>query len=96
MEQGLRVCRKCLLRESTEADYLKNLDNYIKGLDEDLKVTQELYEERLMICRDCPQLMNGMCRICGCFVELRAALKVRKCPALPPKWRAVQETETDY
>ena len=34
------------------------------------------------------RLMSGMCRLCGCFVELRAVQKVRKCPDLPAKWEA--------
>ncbi|MCI6019094.1 MAG: DUF6171 family protein [Clostridiales bacterium] len=27
-----------------------------------------------------------MCRICGCFVEMRAAIKVKSCPDVVPKW----------
>ena len=49
-------------------------------------LSQELYEKRLTICRDCPNILEGMCRLCGCFVELRAALKVRKCPDVVRRW----------
>ncbi|MDY3745248.1 MAG: DUF6171 family protein [Lachnospiraceae bacterium] len=37
-------------------------------------------------CRQCDRLLNGMCRICGCFVEMRAAIKVKSCPDVVPKW----------
>lgn len=86
MDQGLRVCRKCLLREESQEEYFQKLDAYIAGLDEEVRVDQELYEERLKLCGTCTNLLNGMCRLCGCFVELRAALKVRKCPAPDRKW----------
>lgn len=86
MSEGLRVCRKCLLREKDEAEYFRNLENYIAGLDDSVRVGQKKYEERLSICKNCENLMQGMCRLCGCFVELRAALKVRKCPGLPCRW----------
>lgn len=82
----LRVCKKCLLRDMSEADYFKNLEQYIANLNEDDRVDQETYEKRLMICGVCEKQLNGMCRLCGCFVELRAALKVRKCPDLPARW----------
>lgn len=72
----------------SEADYFQDLEKYIAGLDESVRVDQELYEKRLKICGGCEHLTRGMCRLCGCFVELRAALKVRKCPALPCKWKA--------
>ena len=93
MNNGLRICRKCLLREIDEADYFQKLENYIANLDETVRVGQELYEERLSICRSCENLTKGMCRLCGCFVDLRAALKVRKCPDLPCRWEAYKLEE---
>lgn len=86
MTEGLRVCRKCLLRGETEAEYFRKLENYIARLDEDVRVEQEIYESRLEKCGQCTNLTNGMCRLCGCYVELRAALKVRKCPDMDRKW----------
>ncbi len=86
MTEGLRVCRKCLLRGETEAEYFRKLENYIARLDEDVRVEQEIYESRLEKCGQCINLTNGMCRLCGCYVELRAALKVRKCPDMDRKW----------
>ncbi len=86
MENGLRVCKKCLLREMSEADYFKSLEQYIANLEESVRVSQEVYERRLSVCGSCRNLTRGMCRLCGCFVELRAALKVRKCPDVPCRW----------
>ena len=68
--------------------FYEDLSRYIQRMDEELKVDQQIYEKRLNICSTCDRLMNGMCRLCGCFVELRAVQKVRKCPDLPAKWEA--------
>ena len=81
MNGKLRVCRKCLPEQNNEEAFYEDLSRYIQRMDEDLKVDQRAYEKRLNIC-------NGMCRLCGCFVELRAVQKVRKCPDLPAKWEA--------
>lgn len=86
MSGGLRVCRKCLLRGESGKEYFENLRNYIASLDDDVRVEQEIYEERLHKCAQCAQLLNGMCRLCGCYVELRAAIRVRKCPAMDRQW----------
>lgn len=89
MQDTLRVCKKCLLREIDEEKYFADLERYIKDLDPDVRVDQETYESRLLLCGKCEKQINGMCRLCGCYVELRAALKVRKCPDLPAKWERI-------
>ncbi|GAA6263224.1 DUF6171 family protein [Blautia sp. HCN-1074] len=88
MNGKLRVCRKCLPGQNNEESFYEDLSRYIQRMDEELKVDQQTYEKRLNICSTCDRLMNGMCRLCGCFVELRAVQKVRKCPDLPAKWEA--------
>lgn len=93
MREGLRVCKKCLLHEVSEEKYFADLEQYIKNLEPDVRVDQKMYEERLSICGRCDRQVNGMCCLCGCYVELRAALKVRKCPDIPAKWNRVTETE---
>ena len=60
--------------------YFENLHTYIAGLEPDIKAEPDLYEERLGVCRQCELLMDGMCRACGCFVELRAAIGKNSCP----------------
>lgn len=58
---------------------MENLYAYIERLDEDIKADKALYQERLSVCKECDYLADGMCRACGCFVELRAAVAVNSC-----------------
>lgn len=81
-----RICKKCLIRDMDQTEYFENLYEYIKNLDEDIKVNGQIYEERLALCQDCELLADGMCRACGCFVELRAAMRKNSCPY--DKWAA--------
>ena len=34
--------------------------------------------------KECEKLLSGMCRMCGCYVEMRAAIALRDCPG--KKW----------
>lgn len=83
---GERICRRCLAKEMPDASYFQNMYDYINHMDPDIKADDSLYEERLTLCKQCDHLLNGMCRICGCFVELRAAANKNHCPAIHPKW----------
>lgn len=94
MRDGLRICKRCLLREQPGEEYFQKLENYIANLEEEDRVSQEVYEKRLEICGKCEYLMQGMCRLCGCFVELRASLRVRKCASVPAKWKACPDGKT--
>lgn len=79
--EGVRNCKRCLLREMSEQEeYFRSLREYIENMDPDFRAPESLYEERLSICRGCDMLMQGMCRKCGCYVELRAAVKKNVCP----------------
>lgn len=85
--QTQRYCRKCLTRDMIgQEEYFKNLQEYIANIETELKVTEDLYEERLAVCKDCELLLEGMCRSCGCYVELRAAMKKNACPR--HKWES--------
>lgn len=86
-----RFCRKCLLRETTEESVYENLYHYIENLPLEDRVSDEVYEARLARCRACDDLLSGMCRLCGCYVELRAAMRIRSCPHVPPKWTCEQK-----
>jgi hypothetical protein len=79
MDEKKRHCIKCLLREMDKQAYMDNLYDYINRIEEDIKTDKDLYEQRLSICKDCNYLSEGMCRACGCFVELRAAIKTNIC-----------------
>lgn len=78
-ESRQKRCLKCLLYEMDKEAYMDNLYDYIQRIDEDIKTDQALYEERLSVCKACDYLETGMCRACGCFVELRAVIKNNKC-----------------
>lgn len=84
VEQGgenLRVCRRCLTRDMAgQEEYFQTMHDYIKNMDIDIKTPESLYEERLSSCKECEMLFQGMCRRCGCYVELRAAVKKNVCP----------------
>lgn len=75
-----RICKKCLLRDLDESTYYKELNDYLEQLDEEDKAESALYEQRLATCKECDYLNAGMCRTCGCYVEMRAAMKRNRCP----------------
>ncbi len=80
-----RYCRKCLTRDMVgKEEYFRSLREYIANLDPDIKADGALYEERLAVCKECDLLLEGMCRICGCYVELRAVVAKNICPR--KKW----------
>lgn len=81
-----RVCKRCLLSEIDDMDIKKAIDELIMTMSEDKKVDDALYRQRLEICQGCDELVNGMCVKCGCYVELRALQKIRKCPHELRKW----------
>jgi Rieske Fe-S protein len=75
-----------LLSELGDSDYAKSIFDIVEALSEDIKADAELYKERLKLCKSCDNLFSGMCKHCGCFVELRAAKKAQYCPDIYPKW----------
>lgn len=88
----LRFCRKCFLREmelrgGLKASYEAMLER-IEMMDPELRCTGETYDARLLQCKKCEYLAEGMCGLCGCFAESRAAVKANSCPAEPKRWEA--------
>ena len=81
-----KPCPKCLTNELTNNEYFKTLYNYIESLDPEIKTAANEYNRRLELCNNCPKLTNGMCTICGCFVEARAAKKTARCPNIEKAW----------
>lgn len=43
---------------------------------------EEVAEERLAICKQCPQLrpVTNQCRICNCFMHLKVKIEKAACP----------------
>jgi len=81
-----KPCRKCLLRDLDRGEYFKTMYDYIENLDEEIKTSPEEYEKRLTLCKECDRLLDGMCGVCGCYVEMRAAVTKNCCPAVKKKW----------
>ena len=79
-----RICKRCLLREWNETEYREKLEKYIEGLELSVRTEEQLYEKRLLLCKACEKLIEGTCLSCGCYVELRAAVKSSHCPL--EKW----------
>ena len=83
---GKPVCKRCLLAEVDPDGLYKKVGELIEALSEDVKCPDGEYRRRLEICRSCDGLQNGICRECGCFVELRAAARKNYCPSALKKW----------
>ncbi|MDV4150880.1 DUF6171 family protein [Clostridium sp. AL.422] len=79
-------CKRCLMDEVlSEAEYI-HMKEYISAIDDYIKSSDEEYKRRLNICKECDLLINGMCKLCGCFVEIRAAVKKNYCPNKNRYW----------
>ncbi|MCL2033612.1 MAG: DUF6171 family protein [Oscillospiraceae bacterium] len=74
-----KECR-CLLKELSDEDYFRNIYEYIALIPQEQKTPDGEYTARLENCKSCSNLTNGMCRLCGCFVETRAAKVHQYCP----------------
>lgn len=73
-------CRRCLLLESAGENTLEEIRMRIEKLSEKEKASEEIYNSRLEECKNCDNLISGVCMKCGCYVEFRAAFKKMKCP----------------
>lgn len=73
------ICKKCLLREMAEADR-NMIKTYIAAIKKEDRVSEDVYETRLSVCKECDRLNAGTCNACGCYVELRALTPVSHCP----------------
>ena len=89
MAENVKPCR-CLLFEAGQADMAQSVAEYVASLDESVRTPEAEYRARLSLCQECAELMNGTCRLCGCYVETRAAKRVQGCPMVPPRWRRME------
>lgn len=86
--EGRPVCKRCLLADIDVDGLYKKVSELVELIPEDIRASDELYHKRLEICRTCQSLENGICRECGCFVELRAATRKNYCPSVYKYWTA--------
>lgn len=82
----IRECKRCLLKDMSTDEYYRTIQEYVDSLSPDVRAPREEYDHRLALCKECDCLINGMCRLCGCFVEARAAKASAHCPGTPPRW----------
>ena len=85
MAEPRKQCRG-LLFEAGEKDMARTVAEYVASLDDAIRTPEDVYRVRLDICQECPELMNGTCRLCGCYVETRAAKRGQVCPMVPARW----------
>ncbi|MBR4914941.1 MAG: hypothetical protein IKZ42_06660 [Clostridiales bacterium] len=52
----------------------------LKALPPEDLTTEDVTAARLSVCKECEKINQGTCLACGCYVEIRAALKAGKCP----------------
>ena len=67
-----------------------SIAEYVALQDETIRTPEDDYQARLALCQDCPELLSGTCRLCGCYVETRAAKKNQQCPMVPPRWTRIE------
>ena len=80
------VCKRCLLADMDASAMYETVRRRIDQLPENQRADAETYSRRLEICRTCDALVSGLCSICGCFTELRAARAEQHCPHPAQFW----------
>ena len=81
-----RICR-CLTRDDpSQAEVYQLVLEYIEAIPPERRAKESTVKKRLTACAACEHLLSGMCRLCGCYVELRAAKAVMFCPDVPGRW----------
>lgn len=87
MDNAVKIkCRKCLLEDMDENDFLRDMRSHIAAYPADKRVSEEEYRRRLAFCKGCDKLVDGMCVLCGCYVELRALKIGMRCADINKKW----------
>lgn len=83
-------CKNCdRLEALTNEDILSSIKEQL-SIEKDL-ATEELKEERLSICMDCPFFQDHTCTKCGCYALFRASLNQKSCPI--NKWESNKFSE---
>ena len=72
---------KRIPRQNT-SNKIKEIKNATKDIFNNKRVTEKQYKNRLKTCNDCIYLMRTtqMCRVCGCFMKVKASLPSSTCP----------------
>ncbi|MDR0396068.1 MAG: DUF6171 family protein [Oscillospiraceae bacterium] len=90
MSDGARVCRRCLLVDDpSQADMHRTVSDYVALMPSVQRAGESVYKSRLESCAACAHIISGVCRLCGCYAEARAAKRRMACPDSPARWGAV-------
>jgi len=85
-------CRRCLLEQTGQADLAASVRDAVAAIPEREKASKPVVRSRLAACQDCEALLDGMCRYCGCFVQLRAAKAKSGCPSpYGDRWKSAAQ-----
>ena len=57
------------------------------------KVSDEIADSRMLICKQCPELikLTSQCKKCGCIMNLKTKLAIASCPL--NKWGQVENVK---
>ncbi|NLD51065.1 MAG: hypothetical protein GX660_28330 [Clostridiaceae bacterium] len=89
-------CKSCLenvaVRGSITQDQINDAISKLAKNKKIRLVSDDIYEFRLLQCRDCKHLELGTtCLKCGCFVQIRAKLAGVGCPlSKDNRWKPVK------
>ena len=79
-------CKRCLLAQIDPQGIAETVRRRIALLPEEEKAAPAEYARRLAACTACGMLTDGLCGVCGCYVELRAARAAQHCPDPESRW----------
>jgi hypothetical protein len=81
------ICKRCLLNDRVDAKALaERLNEWIACMPPDSQTPSDIYTARLHICTACGHQADGLCGLCGCYVEWRAAHITGRCPDTQDRW----------
>lgn len=80
------ICKRCLLSEIDPQGLYETVRRRIAQMPDDEKADERTYRARLECCTRCEMLQAGICGLCGCYAELRAAKIALHCPHEQHKW----------
>ncbi len=81
----MRICKRCLLAEADKAAY-QTIAELIALIPAEERTAEDVYRRRLSQCKECAELHDGLCAVCGCYVEHRAARAQMRCPSEEKYW----------
>lgn len=55
-------------------------NNFVESLIQNIKDVSNLAKQRAYICNECNKRSMGICKECGCFLEIKVRLPNAKCP----------------